>query len=292
MSNQTLLIDYAWEHPRPKAIKRAGITGVMRYLSTDSSKNLTNSEAKALHAAGLGIGLVYETTANRAAGTEADGRADARDAEAQADALGFPAELPIYYAVDFDATPTQVRAYFKGIRRAAKRPVGVYGGEKIVDASPALAPYAWQTSAWSNGVVSGTANLYQRQTPTVSIKGALGGWDENVLLKDFGLWTAQHRKAAAKAAVQKAKQQVRAHKRTHRRVHKPHKAALSTWGHTLYGTALVSLGSTVLDHFHRVHFGWRACLATVVSGALAALSSYVHNNYVKPTRAARRVRKP
>jgi hypothetical protein len=190
---ETLAIDYAWQHPNPAAIKAAGYVGVVRYLSHDPSKDITAAEVKALHAAGLSIRLVYETTANRAGAGRLAGIADRREAEKRAAALGYPRHCPIFYAVDFDADPAKVLPYFKGVHRRHGFYVGVYGSRRVVEAVHAagLANYLWQTEAWSGTAISSHAQLYQRVKPTHTIKGAKGGWDENVVLHPFPAWTPQ-----------------------------------------------------------------------------------------------------
>jgi hypothetical protein len=186
----TLLIDYSAARPTPDIIKSSGYSGVMRYLSTDPGKNLQPAERDALLAAGLSIGLVWETYANRAAAGFSAGVADAKAAEAQAAALGYPAGLPIFYAVDFAADPSVVKPYFDGVRSVATRPVGIYGSLSVVDAALAggWAVYAWQACAWSGGKVSQRAHLYQRLSPTVA--HPIGGTDENIVLRPFPLWTS------------------------------------------------------------------------------------------------------
>jgi hypothetical protein len=186
----TLLVDYSAARPTPDTIKSSGYSGVMRYLSNDPGKNLQAAERDALLTAGLSIGLVWETYANRAAAGFTAGASDAKAAEAQAAALGMPLGLPIFYAVDFDADPAVVKAYFDGVRSVATRPVGIYGSLSVVDAALAggWAAYAWQACAWSNGKVSQRAHLYQRLSPTVA--HPIGGTDENIVLRPFPLWTA------------------------------------------------------------------------------------------------------
>jgi peptidoglycan hydrolase-like protein with peptidoglycan-binding domain len=193
----TLLIDYSAARPAPAVIKAVGYSGVMRYLSNDPKKNLQPAERDALLAAGLSIGLVWETTAARAADGFAAGAADAKTAEAQAAALGFPAGLPIFYAVDFAAASSVVKPYFDGVRSVAKRPVGIYGSLSVVDAALAggWASYAWQSCAWSGSLVSQRAHLYQRMKATVA--NPISGTDENVVLRPFPLWTASSSTAAS-----------------------------------------------------------------------------------------------
>lgn len=187
------VVDYSFARPDPAALKAAGFETVVRYISRRagakgvSRKDLTKAEAKRLHAAGLGILLVWETTASRAGEGKAAGVADAKAAEAQAAALGYPADLPIFYAVDSDMTAAQVRPYFAGVKSVSKRPVdGSYGGVKIADA--ALTDYVWQTQAWSGGRVSTKAHMLQLIHPTLKVKGAATGWDQNELRKPIPTW--------------------------------------------------------------------------------------------------------
>ena len=193
----TLLIDYSAARPTPATIKAAGYSGVMRYLSTDPGKNLQPAERDALLAEGLSIGLVWETTAARSADGFAAGAADAKAAEEQAAALGLPAGLPIFYAVDFDADPAAVKGYFDGVHSVATRPVGIYGSLRVVDTAltGGWATYAWQSCAWSGGVVSQRAHLYQRLRATVP--NPISGTDENIVLRPFPLWTAIPSSAAS-----------------------------------------------------------------------------------------------
>lgn len=186
----TLILDYAWVHPAPALIKTAGYDGVMRYLSPDPTKNLSPAETIALHAAGLSIGLVWESTASRAGEGQTAGIADADAAETQAHILGYPIALPIFYAVDYDADPQAVQAYFNGVRVASHHPIGVYGSLRVVEAIHAAGgvPYMWQSVAWSGGVVSQQAHLYQRLTPT---RAPIPDSDENTVLRPFPLWTDQ-----------------------------------------------------------------------------------------------------
>lgn len=180
-----LLLDYAWARPNPLAIRGAGYSGVVRYLSNDPSKNLTAGERDGLLLVGLSITLVWESTATRASEGHAAGVDDAHAAEAQTRALGYPAGCPIFYAVDFDMYPAAAAAYFGGIASVAAYPVGVYGSKRIIEGIDA--PWKWQAAAWSKGLVSPIAHLYQRVTPTVA--APIPQTDENVICHPFPLWT-------------------------------------------------------------------------------------------------------
>lgn len=201
---ETRVLDYSSARPTIQQIKTSGASGVARYLTrSTSSKRLSAVEVRSLLAAGLGIVLVFEDTADRAKQGRAAGVADAHEATAQAKALGCPAGVPIFYAVDFDAAPAEVEAYFVGLNSVpSPYPVGAYGDIAVVDGllGLRLARYGWQASAWSHHLLSKVAHLYQRQKATHPVAGT----DENVVLRSFPQWTAktaaQVAKTAAKAA--------------------------------------------------------------------------------------------
>lgn len=156
-------VDIAWDRPTIAAIKATGAHFVARYLSPDSSKNLTAGEVKDYPANGLSIVVVWESTASRATQGEAAGTADARQAVEQRKALGLPATLPIYFAVDEDTSWASVAAYFKGAEQVLGLGlVGVYGGIKVIEgAASAGIHYLWQTVAWSGGKWSSHATIRQ-----------------------------------------------------------------------------------------------------------------------------------
>jgi hypothetical protein len=188
----TLLLDYSVARPDPAAIKAAGYSGVVRYLAPDNplthAKLLLPAERDALLEAGLTITLVWEYTAGRAAAGYQAGVDDAKAAEAQADALGYPKSCPIFYAVDFGTSPSVVTPYFQGIASVATRPVGVYGSLQVIEGvlNSGYATVAWQTCGWSGLAVSSRASLYQRLHPTVT--SPLAGTDEDVLIHPFPVW--------------------------------------------------------------------------------------------------------
>ncbi len=185
-----LACDYSDARPSPAAIKAAGYIAVLRYLSPFPQKNLSPAERDALFAAGLGILLVWESTANRATADQAAGAQDAAWANNMADTLGYPADCPIFYAVDTDVQWPQVAPYFEGARSVARRPVKVYGSAAICGGA-ATAGYGadqWQTCAWSGTTISQNAAIYQRLGPTLTIPNEQGQYDEDVILKPVALW--------------------------------------------------------------------------------------------------------
>lgn len=175
-------VDYAWWQVSPVQLASMGFSGAMRYGVPGNTKSATAVEVANLRAAGFDFGLVYETVANRSAqGTNA-GADDAKAANVFADSLGYPSTCTLWYAVDFDAAPSQVQAYFDGVGSARLRTYAPYGSADVIDGVryPGI---GWQTAAWSRGRVSARAGLLQN--------GFHNTYDSNVVLvADFGQWRA------------------------------------------------------------------------------------------------------
>ena len=185
-------IDYAWSHPSIAAMRSAGVKFVCRYLSHDASKDLSRGEADRLSEAGIWIVVVWETTANRALSGKAGGVADAKDAARQAAACGMPADRPIYFAVDWDASTSQqatINAYLDGAASVIGRGrVGMYAGygpiKRAFDAGKIT--YGWQTYAWSGGRWDPRAHIQQYRNG-VNVGGADCDYDRAVKA-DYGQW--------------------------------------------------------------------------------------------------------
>lgn len=194
------VVDYSWARPDPGVIAAAGYEGAIRYLATDDRANagkiLRADERDRLFAAGLRVGLVWETTANRAAAGFDAGALDADAANAMADRLGWPESRPIYYAVDFDADWGQVQPYFAGVMSRRRRPVGVYGSYRIIEGAAGVTSWLWQCAAWSgNGPGSGGVSVDGRRLSRHACLYQRVGYvldntcDENIVLADdWGGW--------------------------------------------------------------------------------------------------------
>ena len=160
-------VDIAWGNPPIAALKRQGISFVVRYYSPDKTKNLTRAEAEDYSHAGLDVVTVWESTAQAALAGYDQGVYDAKQALLESEAVGQPAHTPIYFAVDFPLEAGQdenVAGYFKGCADVLTRGrVGAYGGLAAVKLAHErqLCGYLWQTLAWSNGVWLPAAHLRQ-----------------------------------------------------------------------------------------------------------------------------------
>lgn len=181
-----LAVDYSFARPSPAAIKAQGYKAVGRYLGGAPSKDITRSEAAQLHAAHLAIFLVFEGTPDRAGGGTSAGRADAHAAGVAADLIGYPSSCPIFFAVDFNGRTDLVRPYFEGVHSVLGTRTGVYGSIAITEGLRSLAPYRWQTCAWSGTKVDPEAHIYQRLRPIAG--HPIADTDEDVILLPFPMW--------------------------------------------------------------------------------------------------------
>ncbi|MEF2967775.1 DUF1906 domain-containing protein [Paenibacillus sp. M1] len=156
-------------HISAKQFRADGFEFVCRYLVPSGWKRLTKKEAGDISAAGLKIVSVFETTASRALGGRTAGLNDGRIAIETAAVVGQPKGSRIYFAVDFDATASQmdkVLEYIKAARETATAQgytAGVYGSAAVVEAAMKAQACTgfWQTYAWSRGRKVEGIHIYQ-----------------------------------------------------------------------------------------------------------------------------------
>jgi hypothetical protein len=164
-------------------LKALGIHAIIRYdnrLHPAGEKQIKPAEAKAIAAAGLRLGIVYEGAGDQSGQfSDAIGYQDAKYSRERAAERGQPDGSAVYFAVDFDANPFQIKQhvipYFEGVRRAFTEPgdlpklrVGVYGSglscRSVLEA--ALAELTWVSCSmgWNEShvfVASNRHNLRQ-----------------------------------------------------------------------------------------------------------------------------------
>lgn len=185
-------VDFAWGTPDIAELKRRDVEFVMRYFSHDSSKDLDIREVTKFTEADIWIGVVWETTANRALSGYSGGVNDATDALELARVCHMPDERPIYFAVDWDATSGQqsaINSYLDGAASVLGRErIGLYAGywplKRAFDAKKIT--WGWQTYAWSGGKWDNRAHLQQYSNGHI-----LGGVDcdyNRAMVEDFGQW--------------------------------------------------------------------------------------------------------
>jgi len=152
-----------------RKLAELGFSFCGRYLAPAGWKVLTKAEAELIHAAGLSILVVWETTADRAKSGAAGGEQDGLRAYNLAVELGAPAGTTIYYAVDYDAGEGDfdaIEAYLRAAGTAsAPYAVGVYGSYRVVEEMRRRGACAacWQCCAWSYGRLSEYADAYQAE---------------------------------------------------------------------------------------------------------------------------------
>lgn len=142
------------------ALKANGKRFAWRYCVNDLAPNgrgVSAAEYAALRAAGIDVGVYWESTEGWMLGGFAAGQAAAKNAQQNIVAAGMPQAIPVYFAADFDATPGQQAAIDDCLRGAASvlgaGRVGIYGGFWVVSRCAQNKTAAWfcQTSAWSGG---------------------------------------------------------------------------------------------------------------------------------------------
>lgn len=164
-------LDYSFDRPGAENIANAGYQFVIRYVpyQGDGGKGLTRAELTELHKYNLGVGLVFESVAERHKAGHAAGVADAQLSKAAAKSLGFPDNCVIYFAVDFDTAESdqdEIDDYQRGaISVLGINRVGVYGSYYVCKRCYAngTAKYLWQTYAWSGGQTFEEMHVYQYQ---------------------------------------------------------------------------------------------------------------------------------
>jgi hypothetical protein len=164
-------------------LKSLGIETVIRYdnrLNPHGEKQIKPAEARAIAAAGLRLGIVYEGAGDQPGQfSEGTGYLDAKYSREQAAERGQPDGSAVYFAVDFDANQFQIKRdvipYFEGVRKALteannfpKLRAGVYGSglscRSVLEAG--LVDLTWVSCSmgWTEShvfVASGRHNIRQ-----------------------------------------------------------------------------------------------------------------------------------
>lgn len=189
-------VDWAYGNISPEALKRAGKDFVVRYVSSDSSKSLSASEARRYSRAGIDLVVVFEDEAGAARKGYSEGHRDARRAYDMARRVGMPDDRPVYFAVDFDAAGegVDVRPYFRGAADSiGKQRVGIYAGLHTLRqvANADIVGFYWQTYAWSHHQWDKRAHLRQwlvyLPENQIKIAGVPVDYDKS-RKADFGQW--------------------------------------------------------------------------------------------------------
>jgi len=187
--------DYSGNGPSVATLQSDGFRFVGLFFTGDPKATISASQLKPLMSVGIDVVLGWEGSAAEANSTSlglTDGEADAKNALAQATALGVPSNRPIYFAISIDPNATQipnVEQYFTGVAKVLNPDrIGVFGDYTIVDdiLTKKLATWGWQTSEFSSGKWASGAHLHQVQTGVGSDDGL--NKDESDGAVDFGQW--------------------------------------------------------------------------------------------------------
>lgn len=179
-----------------ECLRNSKIAFVCRYYSRTTKikgKRLTKAEAKRLSKGGLRIVTVYEDGPTEYSYFSASrGTRDANGALRQAGVVGQPRGSAIYFAVDYDASPSEIRnnilAYFQAVNETMRKDfiVGVYGSGSVCAAllKAGLAQYAWlaQSTGWSGSKTF--RNWTIKQEPAKRVCGLKA--DPDVAQEEFG----------------------------------------------------------------------------------------------------------
>ncbi len=165
------------------ALKAAGIGTVIRYMARSQAAShnkvlVTPAEAHAVAAAGMNLGLVFETDGHPS-GTST-GAVDGRAALATAAQCGAPRGACLYYAVDYDAPAadmpgvTAAFAAFRGAVAPTYR-VGAYASGSVCDQllAAGLVEFRWLTQSMGfagtrASVAAGRYELLQHLPQTIA----------------------------------------------------------------------------------------------------------------------------
>ncbi|QIS06749.1 peptidoglycan DD-metalloendopeptidase family protein [Nocardia brasiliensis] len=193
-------LDFAGGRPGAAAIRDAGFSFVVRYLSDGGrslpGKQLLPWEADDYRACGIEIVSNWETWADRMRDGWQAGVDDANAALAHVLRCGGRSDRPIYFSADWDAAEWEQDAIDDYLRGAASvvgaENVGVYGGYWVVRRclDNGTAAWAWQCEAWSGGNVDPRAQLRQLNNAGYAYVGGVQ-CDQNIALTtDYGQWSA------------------------------------------------------------------------------------------------------
>lgn len=133
---------------------------IARYLSVYNWKLLTSTEAARIHAAGMSVVCFYEDSGSPSEQSYSNGYAQAENAMEKAQAAGQTANSAIYFAIDYDATESQIQdavvPYFQGIKQCfednnSPYSIGVYGSGAVcqkIKQDSGLAEYSYLSKSY------------------------------------------------------------------------------------------------------------------------------------------------
>lgn len=195
-------VDFSFSKPPAYRLVELGYTFIVGYISVppaNTDKNLTKEQVDAYLAAGLKVLLVWEINATRANLGDIYGAMDGASAKKLAEALGYPADVPILVAIDTNTDLSDIdaqAAYIDSfIHTCWPYNIGIYGDTDILTRCQGQwqigwLPNAWAWSAGSRLAAEDIAHLLGAHV--FQYKGFYidGTWpvDPNVAQLDFPAW--------------------------------------------------------------------------------------------------------
>jgi hypothetical protein len=188
-------------------LKQSGIDFVFRYFSQTThqpEKRLTQSEAEALSAAAIQIGVVYEDAPTSVSYfSRTRGHQDGVNAYNAALNLHQPVGSAIYFAVDYDASLADISGsvfdYFNGVNQGMKDAgtgqsnyaIGVYGSGAVCDFMKTqcqFVKYSWlaESSDWLGTKTYGAWDVNQARGTAELCGFTADQYEENQAQDDFG----------------------------------------------------------------------------------------------------------
>lgn len=188
--------DYTNHNMSVSTLKANNIKFVCRYLSDHVNgnwKDLRADEVRRYGQAGVGIVSNWEVH-GRPSNTVSAGEHDARHALAQAKGLGMPDGRPIYFSIDYDASPGSHNNYCKGLKNVlGLARVGLYGPADLIQQlhSSGLIAWGWRTAATGWGG-SSTKNCQIVQYHNGVTRGGIDVDLDYSTVSDVGQWIKGH----------------------------------------------------------------------------------------------------
>ena len=163
--------DYAWENLSLarliQVLTQNGTDIALRYLNDPGGKGISAAEARALDAANIMIGAIWEVGGTSFRGGYSAGLSDGQAAQSIMRNLGVSSGALCWFTVDTDtADYGSTNAYLKGCKAGTGPYIAqLYGKYGVVEAAAAagLGTNHYQTYAWSAGKLSSNAAVYQYQ---------------------------------------------------------------------------------------------------------------------------------
>ena len=178
------------------ALQAAGISWIGRYYGRSKQQPLSKEEAQAISSLGLYVVSIWESGYPTKVEyfSSYQGSKDGADAYHAAAQAGQPGGSVIYFTVDYDAAPADLRAieaYFRAVRLSV-RPgyfVGVYGSGRVLKhlLSLGLVSHSWladprrwaeydSTSHFNIRQVKNGVSLCGLEVDMDESDGSAGGW--------------------------------------------------------------------------------------------------------------------